>query len=315
MAQMITVAGIDVSKRHLDIALWPDDDPATLHVDRGEAACFDRLAAWLGEYQVKRVGLEASGGYEVEVMDALQARGFEVVRFNATRIRRFAEAVGVLAKNDRIDAAVIAQATATLRVKQSKARPSELDPLVELLNYRRRLRDWSVDCSNQLEHLKDKVLRRKTQRRQAGFAREVAEIDKKLAAMLAASGPWNELVRRLTTVSGVGPVLAATLVALLPELGRLTRRQIASLAGVAPFDDDSGGRRGERHVAGGRALVRHVLYMATLSAMRYNPVLAAFAKRLKHKIPKVVITACMRKLLVILNAMVRDGKDWEVKSA
>lgn len=315
MAQMVTVAGIDVSKRYLDIALWPDDDPAMLHADRGEANCFDKLVTWLSQHQVRRVGLEASGGYEVEVMDALQAHGFEVVRFNAKRIRRFAEAIGVLAKNDRTDAAVIAHATATLRVKQLTTRASALDPLVELLNYRRRLCGWSVDCSNQLEQLKDTTLRRKTQLRRAGFNREVAAIDKQLAAMLTKAAPWNDLVRRLNTMPGVGPVLATTLIALLPELGRLTRRQIASLVGVAPFDDDSGRRRGERHVAGGRAKVRHVLYMATLSAMRYNPVIAAFAERLKHKLPKVAIMACMRKLLVILNAMVRDHKDWEAKPA
>jgi transposase len=315
MAQMITMAGIDVSKRWLDIALWPEDNPATLHLDRAAADCFDELAAWLAAHQVAKVGLEASGGYEIEVMNALQARGFEVVRLNATRVRQFARATGRLAKNDRADAAVIAHATTVLRVKQPKRRPRELDPLVELLNYRRRLSDWSVDCTNELEWLKDTALRRKTQLRQAGFEREMAEIDRKLAALLAKAGPSQDLVRRLTTAPGVGPVLATTLVALLPELGHLTRRQIASLVGVAPFDDDSGQRRGERHIKGGRAKIRHVLYMAALSAMRCNPPIAACAKRLEGKKPKVIIVACMRRLLVILNAMVRDGTDWELKTA
>jgi transposase len=314
MAQIINTAGIDVSKAWLDIALWPEET-APLHIDRGQPDCFDILAAWLREHQVRRVGLEASGGYEIEVMDALQARGFEVIRFNAQRIRQFARANGRLAKSDRIDASVIAHATAVLPVKQAKSRPQALDPMVEMLNYRRRLSNWIIDCANQLEHLKDKALRRATERRRAGLEREMMVLDKTLAATLASSQPMIELARGLCSVPGVGPVLTATLVALLPELGKLTRRQIASLVGVAPFDDDSGRRRGERSIQGGRAKVRRVLFMATQSAMRCNPVIAAFATRLAGKPAKVIITACMRKRLVILNAIARDGADWSPKAA
>ena len=129
--------------------------------------------------------------------------------------------------------------------------------------------------------------------------------------MIADRDDWYDLSRRLQTVPGVGPVLTASLIALLPELGHLSRRAIASLVGVAPFDRDSGKSRGERHVQGGRTSLRHVLYMATLAAIRCNPVLTAFAKRLVGKKPKVIITACMRKLLVILNAMLRDRVDWQ----
>jgi transposase len=314
MAQIVTTAGIDVSKGWLDAALWPIETPP-LHVDRNQADCFDRLAAWLTEHGVRRVGLEASGGYEIEVMDALQAHGFEVVRFNAHRIRLFARASGRLAKNDHADAAVIAQATAVLPSRQPKPRACALDPLVELLNYRRRLCDWIVDCTNQLEHLKNKALRRQTERRRISLTREQAEIDAKLAETVVASDDWHELGRRLQSVPGVGPVLAQTLIGLLPELGKLSRQAIASLVGVAPFDDDSGRSRGERHIQGGRTALRHVLYMATLSAMRYNPVIAAFAKRLAGKKSKVIIVACMRKLLVILNAMVRDNTNWRISPA
>ncbi len=314
MAQFITTAGIDVSKAWLDITLWPEET-VTLHVDRGEADCYENLSRWLTEHEVGRIGLEASGGYEIEVMDALQARGFEVVRFNAHRIRLFAKATGRLAKNDRADAAMIAQAAAVLAIKQPKARPRPLDPLVELLTYRRRLIDWVMDCTNQLERLADKALRRSTERRRASLDREIAELDKKLAATLAASGPAQDIAQRLRGVPGVGPVLSVTLVALLPELGTLSRRQIASLVGVAPFDDDSGKRRGERCIQGGRAKVRHVLFMAAQIAMRHNPLIAAFAKRLAGKKPKVIITACMRKLLVILNAIVRDRSEWREQTA
>jgi transposase len=310
---MVVTAGIDVSKHALDIALWPLKT-ATLQV-ASTAAGYAELAAWLAEHGVERVGLEASGGYEVAVIDALEDRGFTVIRFNAQRVRLFAKAKGRLAKNDRADARTIAQATAVLVEAAPAPRRRSLDPLIELLNYRRRLCDWLVDCANQLEHLKDKTLRASTARRQASLRRELAAIDARLATLVQADDDWRVIAARLQTVPGVGPVLAHTLLALMPELGTLTRRATACLAGLAPFDDQSGERSGERHIAGGRAAVREVLYMAALVAMRRNPLIAAFARRLAGKKPKVIITACMRKLLVILNAMLRDGKDWRQAAA
>jgi transposase len=307
MAHMVVTAGIDVSKGWLDAALWPKQ--GAIHVET-TAAGYDELAAWLTEYGVERVGLEASGGYEIAVIDALEARGFEMVRFNAQRIRLFAKAKGRLAKNDRADAHCIAQATAVLVEAPPEPRRRQLDPLIELLSYRRRLCDWIVDCANQLEHLRDKALRARIVRRQTSFTCERTEIDARLAALVANHDDWCAVAKRLQAVPGVGPVLAHTLIALLPELGTLSRRAIASLAGLAPYDRDSASHRGERHIAGGRATVREVLYMAALSARRHNPVIASFAKRLAGKKPKVIITACMRKLLVILNAMLRDDTDW-----
>ncbi len=307
MAHMVVTAGIDVSKGWLDAALWPKQ--GAIHVET-TAAGYDELAAWLTESGVERVGLEASGGYEIAVIDALEARGFEMVRFNAQRIRLFAKAKGRLAKNDRADARCIAQATAVLLEAPPEPRRRQLDPLIELLSYRRRLCDWIADCANQLEHLRDKALRARMVRRQTNFTRERTEIDARLAALVANHDDWCAVAKRLQAVPGVGPVLAHTLIALLPELGTLSRRAIASLAGLAPYDRDSASHRGERHIAGGRATVREVLYMAALSARRHNPVIASFAKRLAGKKPKVIITACMRKLLVILNAMLRDGTDW-----
>jgi transposase len=314
MAQMVITAGIDVSKAWLDVALWPSKEKAGPRVARDPAG-YDQLVAWLSEHAVMRVGLEASGGYEIEVIDALQAKGFEVVRFNAQRIRLFAKAKGRLAKNDRADARTIAEATAVLCESAPPQRRHDLDPLVEHLTYRRQLRDWIVDCANQLEHLKDKALRRKLTARRDAWQAELAAHDKALADLVAEHGEWHGLEQRLRSVPGVGPVLAQTLLALLPELGQLSRRAIASLAGVAPFDDDSGKHAGERHIKGGRAVVREVLYMAALVAKRYNPTIAAFAKRLAGKKPKVIIVACMRKLLVILNAMVRDATDWRAQAA
>ncbi len=308
MAQILVTAGIDVSKGWLNVALWPLK--AELQVDH-TATGYDQLAAWLTQHGVMRVGLEASGGYEIAVIDALETRGFEVVRFNAQRVRLFAKAKGRLAKNDRADARTIAQATAVLLDAAPARRRRDLDPLVEHLTYRRQLRGWITDCTNQLERLRDRTLRNKLARRRIALRQELAGLDKRLAKLVAEHDDWHVLEQRLRTVPGVGPVLVQTLIALVPELGRLSRRAIASLIGVAPFDDDSGKHAGERHIKGGRAAVREVLYMAALVAKRYNPLIAAFAKRLAGKKPKVILVACMRKLLVILNAMVRDGQPWK----
>jgi transposase len=308
MAQMVKTAGIDVSKQWLDVALWAQE--GELHVGRDRAG-YSELVSWLRQHEVVRVGLEASGGYEIEVIDALQEEGFEVVRLNAQRVRLFAKAKGRLAKNDRADARTVAQATAILVDQAPPQRRRDLDPLVEHLTYRRQLNGWITDCANQLEHLTDKGLRRRITARRAALTKELAVLDKMLASLIRENDDWCRLAKRLRMVPGVGPVLAQTLIALLPELGTLSRRAIAALVGLAPFDHDSGKHKGERHIKGGRAAVREVLFMAVISAMQHNPVIAAFAQRLAGKKPKVIRVACMRKLLVILNAMLRDGSDWQ----
>jgi transposase len=313
MAQIVTNAGIDVSKQWLDVALWPKRDEV-LRVNR-DAAGLEELALWLRQRHVVRVGLEASGGYEREVIDALEAQGFEVALLNPLQVRRFAQAKGRLAKNDRVDARTIAQFTAVMIEAPQPSRRRELDALSEHLTFRRQLRAWIDDCTNQLEHLRDTALRRKAETRRVKLQGELAAHDKALAKLVSEHADWNALARRLQTVPGVGPVLSQTLIALLPELGSLSRRAVASLAGVAPFDNDSGQRSGNRHIQGGRAAVREVLYMAALSARTCNPVIAAFAKRLAGKEFKVIMVACMRKLLVILNAMLRDKMDWKAKAA
>ena len=298
MAQMVANAGIDVSKQWLDVALWSKRNEALRC--RRDAAGLMELAAWLREHRVVRVGLEASGGYERDVVDALEAQGFEVALLNPLKVRRFAQAKGRLAKNDRVER-TIAHFMSVMVEGPQLSRRRELDVLSEHLTYRRPLRAWIDDCTNQLEHLRDKALRRKTEARQLKLQAELKAHEKVLAKLIALHEDWNELAKRLCTVPGVGPVLSQTLIALLPELGSLSRRAIASLAGVAPFDDDSGQRSGNRRIQGGRAAVREALYMATLSARTWNPVIAAFAKRLAGKEFKVVMVACMRKLLVILN--------------
>jgi transposase len=312
MAQIVVNAGIDVSKDWLDVALWPTRQ--SIRVSR-DAAGLRELAVWFMRHDVERIGIEASGGYERSVLDWLQAQGFEVLLLNPLRVRRFAQAKGRLAKNDHADARAIAQFVSVMIDAPQAARRRDLDPLVEHLTMRRQVLDWRTDCANQLEHLQDARLRKIIERQQASFDRDLAMLDAKLAALVAEHDEWSALSRRLRTVPGVGPVLAHTLIALLPELGTLSGRAIASLAGLAPFDHDSGKYAGERHIQGGRTAVRNVLYMATLSAKKCNPLIAAFAKRLAGKKFKVIMVACMRKLLVMLNAMLRDGTDWRSNAA
>jgi transposase len=309
MAQQVWNAGIDVGKQWLDVALW-SKAPQTLRVTRN-ANGLAQLIDWLNQHNVVRAGLEASGGYEREVVDALEDAGFRVKLLNPRQVRRFAEAKGRLAKSDRIDARIIAEFVTKMVDEDPARRDRSRDRLIEHLNVRRQIQGWIDDCDNLLEHLRNPDLRKATQTRQAGFKRALVKQDAKLAALIASQPDWAETARRLRTVPGVGPVLSQTLIGLLPELGRISGPAIAALVGVAPFDDDSGKRSGARKIAGGRMAVRNVLYMAALSGKRYNPVLAAFAARLKGKLPKVIIVACMRKLMVILNAMLRDGRDWQ----
>jgi transposase len=308
MAQQVWTAGIDVGKARLDVALWPRA-PRTEWFAR-DAEGFGLLIDWLREHNVVRVGLEASGGYEREVLDALEDAGFVAVLLNPRQVRRFAQAKGRLAKNDRVDARTLAEFVAKMVDEDPIRRDRSRDRLIEHLSFRRRIQDWIHDCDDLLEHLRDPALRKTTRARRTGLARELARQDARIAALIAGQPDWAETARRLRTVPGVGPVLAHTLIGLLPELGRLSGRAIAALVGVAPFDDDSGKRSGARKIHGGRKVVRDVLYMAALSGKRHNAVLAAFAARLKGKLNKVIIVACMRKLIVILNAMSRDGCDW-----
>lgn len=312
MAQTVTYAGIDVSKEWLDVALFPQSDILRVY---NHTAGLKELIGWLRQHNVVRVGVEASGGYQTLVMDSLSDASLEVICFNAWSVRMFAKGIRQLAKGDKVDARTIARLTAVEADKAATKRRRDLDPLVEHLHMRAQYRDWINDCENRLEHTKNPEFRAEMRARRKLFEKRVALLDKKIAQVIAAHEHWRALSDRLRRVPGVGPVLASTLIALLPELGSLSRHSVAALVGVAPMDDDSGKHRGERHIQGGRSAVRHVLYMAALQAKRCNPQIAAFAQRLKGKKPKVIITACMRKLLVVLNAIVRDGTDWRRQPA
>jgi transposase len=308
MAQNLAHVGIDVSKPHLDVAVWPQGPRWRVANDK---AGWAELRRRLKPFAVTAIGLEASGGYERGVIGFLVKAGFSVRRLNPARVRLFAKAAGVLAKNDRVDARLIAQFVATLPSREVE-RDEPTEHLAELVTARRQFSDELIRVNNQAGQVRDPGLQRMHQRRATQIQANILLLDTRIAAVVAQHERMARLERLLRSVPGVGPVLSHTLIALLPELGSLTRKQVAALVGVAPYDFESGHFKGQRKIWGGRAPVRNVLYMATLTAVRCNPVLKAFCDRLKAsgKLPMVALTAAMRKLLTTLNAMVRDQAEW-----
>lgn len=312
MAQITPNVGIDVSKEWLDVAVYPGGE----HFRTPNDACgWREVTRRLRSLGPRAIGIEASGGYERDVIATLAAHDLPVRSVNAWKLRQFAKAAGVLAKNDRLDAQVIAWFVATLPCREVRHNPA-LAHLAELVTTRRQALDAKLQLSNQLEHLRDPELRRLQQRRIRQIEADERLISTRIAAAIAADAGMAERHKLIVSMRGVGPVLAATLIALLPELGTLTHRQIAALVGVVPYDFDSGKMRGLRSIFGGRAAVRRVLFMAAQAAAIWNPTLKAFKQRLlaKGKAPKVAIVAVMRKLIITLNAMLRDNASWQPKA-
>ena len=308
MAQIVPTVGIDVSKDRLDIAVHPTDEQFSVNNDR---AGWRRLVRHLKPLAARAVGIEASGGYERGVIAVLLEAGLPVRSVNPWKLRQFARAAGILAKNDRLDAHIIARFVATLPSREVRRDPTT-DQLAELVNTRRHLVDAIQQTANQAEHLRHPAVRRLQARRIRQLEGDVAQLDRCIAELIAASSALRARRALLCSMPGVGPVLAATLLARLPELGSLPNRSIAALVGVAPYDFDSGKMRGRRSIFGGRAAIRRVLFMAAQVAAMFNPTLKAFKQRLLSagKKPKVAAVAVMRKLIVTLNAMVRDNIPW-----
>jgi transposase len=304
-------AGIDVSKQHLD-ACWDSTEQRTVN----DAAGWGELAAKLKAANVDLVVVEATGGYERGLVCALQGAGITVARVNPRQARDFAKSMGVLAKTDRVDARLLRDFADVL--SRHKDRAKYITPLIEaervelaaLMTRRRQLVDTRVAEGNRLEHANNKLTVRSIKRVIRLLDSEIAQIDKDADDHM--NRYFGEQRKLLDSVKGVGPVTMLTLTSELPELGRLNRRQITKLVGLAPLANDSGQRKGLRHIWGGRAPVRAVLYMATLSAIAHNPAIKVFHSRLiaAGKAKKVAIVACMRKLLTILNAMLRDQAVW-----
>jgi transposase len=308
MADTAVVAGIDVSKASLDVALSPSEERWSVANDAaGVGALVPRLQA----LRPALVVLEATGGYERAVVAALAAAGLPVVVANPRQIRAFARAVGQLAKTDRLDAAMLARFGAQVRPTPRALPDAQAQALDALLTRRRQLIEMLTAEKNRLAAAVPAVRRGITQHIR-WLERQLDDVDGELGALIEASPLWRAQDDLLQSVPGVGPVLSRTLLGELPELGRLTHKQIAALVGVAPMARDSGTWRGRRGVTGGRAPVRTALYMAAVTAAQHNPTIRVFYRRLRAagKPAKVALTACMRKLLTILNAMMRAGSYW-----
>lgn len=312
MALQLTFVGIDVSKDWLDVWLAPLKRFERAGNDTVGWAAVVELLKSLGEDAGIVAAFEATGGYEQGLRRVLLEAGFEVRRLNPLRVRLYAKSLGRNAKNDRIDARIIARYAAA-----ADTAPEILDParehLAELVTHRRRLIDERVAIGNQTSTLQCAGLKAQNRKRLALVERQIEQTD---ALILGAIGRVPDLLAKaelLKTLKGVKDVTAITLIALLPELGRITRRAIAALAGLAPFDHDSGKFSGTRSIAGGRAAVRTVLYMAARAAARSKSPLGQYYRHLlaAGKSPKIATVALMRKMLVTLNAILRDGTPWK----
>lgn len=300
--------GIDVSKQHLDIYLRPLD--RSLQVGNDPDG-IQSLLTQLQPYPIGLVVLEATGGYEREAYAQLSAAGLSVARINPRQARHFAQATGTLAKTDRIDARVLAHLAQAIRPEVRAVPNEQAAQLQALLVRRRQVVEMLVAEKNRLS-ISHSTVRPRVQEHITWLAAELDDLNGQLQSALEQDPNWRENNDLLRSVPGVGPVLSLTLLAELPELGQLDRKQIAALVGVAPFNCESALLRGKRRVWGGRGSVRHALYMATLAARRFNPVIRAFFERLRHagKPFKVAMTACMHKLLTILNAILAHRVAW-----
>jgi len=303
--------GIDVAKQHLDIHVRTTDESFRLLRDE---AGLGRLVERLRPLGPVLVVLEATGGYEVPVAAALGSAGLPVAVVNPRQIRDFARATGQLAKTDTLDARIIALFAEAV---QPEARPlptAQAQALGELVARRRQLTDMLGAESNRQQQAHDPRLQRRIATHIRWLTKALAELEADLDDTIRSSPLWRAQDNLLQSVPGVGGVTAFTLIADLPELGHLDRRKIAALVGIAPLNRDSGAWRGRRMIAGGRPTVRCVLYMAALTAIRFNPVIAHFYQRLTAagRPKKVALIAAMRKLLTMLNAILRDQRPWQL---
>ena len=304
--------GIDVAKIELVIALRP---VARRWVVPNDEASARTLATELKALQPEAVILEATGGYELVCVAALAAAGLPVVVVNPRQVRDFARATGQLAKTDRIDADILALFGERVQPAQRPIADEATHELEALLARRRQLIEMLQAERNRLGQVfggKQRLVRKSLRRHITFLERQLNSTNTDLGTTVRASAAWRERDDLFQSVPGIDPIVSCTLVAELPELGKLSRRAIAKLAGVAPLSRDSGTLRGRRFIQGGRATVRTALYMAAVVGARYNPILRAFYKRLvaAGKPKKVALVACMRKLLTILNTMVRTNTRW-----
>jgi len=307
------VIGIDIAKRTFDAAFGV---AGTIESFPNDDAGHDALAAKLAGVAVDLIVMEATGGLERDLACALQACGFAVAVINPRQARDFAKAMGYLAKTDRIDARALAELAQVLARHPERDRfisvlPTPEQQVLQALVARRRQLVAMHVAEHQRLSVSHQAARKSIEALIQAIRAQLDEVEAELARHIETH--HANLARQLASVRGVGPATVATLIADVPELGKLSRREISALIGVAPFNRDSGQMRGKRTIFGGRGQVRRSLYMAALAAIRFNPVIRTFYDRLvlAGKPKKIALVACMRKLLTILNAMVRSGKSWD----
>jgi transposase len=303
--------GIDVSKHRLDAHALPS----------GQARSFDNTPAGIAQLieflrqlraPIALVLLEATGRYERRCAADLMDGGFTVAVVNPRQARSFARSLGKLAKTDKLDARTLAEFASLGHARIAEKVPEKRRILEDLVTRRRQVVQMLVAEGHRLDALTEKFVRRSVHAVIRTLEQQREDLDREIAKLIESDDDWRNKRDLLTSVPGIGPAAASHLVSDLPELGKLNRQQIAALVGVAPVNRDSGTLRGRRHIGGGRADLRAVLYMAALSATRFNPTIRAFAQRLKTagKPFKVRVVACMRKLLLILNQMMRNNERW-----
>ena len=301
--------GVDVSQESLDMVAHHTGESRSFSNDSAGIA---NSTAWLTEVKPAIIVMEATGGMEVPLYIALQEASLPAAVINPRQIRDFARSIGILAKTDKVDAKVLARYAATV---QPEARPlpdEEAHKLRTLVTRRRQLGEMIIAETNRARATRDKAMKQRIHAHLEWLRQELANIDKDISRTIKKNPVWQAKNKLLQSTPGVGPVLSATLIAELPELGILNHKKIAALVGIAPFNRDSGKHRGERRIWGGRCKVRQSLYMAALSAARCNPAIETFYQRLvaSGKEKKVALTACMHKLLTILNAMLKHNSHW-----
>lgn len=302
-------AGIDVSKDLLDVAILPSQEKRQYTNDE---TGIGKLVARLKKLSPVLVVMEPTGGLEATAAAALAAEGIHVAVVNARQVRDYARAIGKLAKTDKIDSKVMAEFAAVVKPQARQLRDEESSEIKSIVSRRRQLMEMLTAEKNRLA-IARKSLKPNILAHIEWLKKEIADLDRDLRQRIEGSPIWQVKDNLLRSISGVGKILSATLLAELPELGKLNRRQIAALVGVAPFNRDSGTMRGKRSVWGGRSSVRTVLYMSTLASTRFNPVIKSFYQRLvaAGKAKKVALVACMRRLLVIMNAILKYQRAWQ----
>jgi transposase len=305
--------GIDVSKSTLDIFADFPAPQLPLHCAY-EDASVRTLCEHLVQLAPTLVVMEASGGLEQRLAVELAASGVTLAVVNPRQVRQFARASGELAKTDAIDARILCAFAKAIRPEARAPHDEATRELADLLSRRRQLVDMRVQELQRQHTASSRSMRKSLAEHVAWLDKRIERLDEDMGERLRDSDVWRAKDDLLRSVPGVGPVLSRTMLGLCPELGVLNRREISKLVGLAPLANDSGKHRGRRRIWGGRADVRRVLYMAAQVAMRHNPVIAAFATRLKAagKLPKVVIVACMHKMLIIMNTMLKTGQPWHV---